>query len=68
VNVELFKATESVTTQSSGTAGALMHAFVLLGPNLWISHDWEYRYSYVGHRYLKTKAGGMDQKTSKYLV
>ena len=24
-----------------------------LGPNLWISHDWEYRYAYVGYRYLK---------------
>ena len=24
-----------------------------LGPNLWISHDWEYRYVSVGHRYLK---------------
>jgi hypothetical protein len=23
-----------------------------LGPNLWISIDWEYRYAYVGHRYL----------------
>jgi hypothetical protein len=24
-----------------------------LGPNLWISHDWEYIYASVGHRYLK---------------
>ena len=24
-----------------------------LGPNLWISHDWEYRYVSVGYRYLK---------------
>jgi hypothetical protein len=22
-----------------------------LGPNLWILHDWEYRYASVGHRY-----------------
>jgi hypothetical protein len=25
----------------------------LLGTNLWISHDWEYRYASVGHRNLK---------------
>ncbi|MBN3286405.1 TBC20 protein, partial [Polyodon spathula] len=24
------------------------------GPNLWISHDWDYRYASVGHRYLKS--------------
>ena len=24
-----------------------------LGPNLWISHDWEYRFAAVGHIYLK---------------
>ena len=29
-----------------------------LGPNLWISHDWEYRYAPVGHRHLKTKGRG----------
>jgi hypothetical protein len=22
-----------------------------LGPNLWISNDWEYKYASVGHRY-----------------
>ena len=37
-----------------------------LGPNLQISHDWEYRYASVGHRYLKVS--GVDQKTSQYLV
>ena len=26
-----------------------------LGPNLWISHDWEYRCSTVGHRKQKKK-------------
>ena len=33
----------------------------------WISHDWEYRYTSVGNRYLKKK-GGVDQKTSQILV
>jgi hypothetical protein len=23
-----------------------------LGPNLWISHEWEYSYASVDHRYL----------------
>ena len=35
-----------------------------LGPNLWISHNWEYRYASVGHK----KVGGVDQKISQYLV
>ena len=39
-----------------------------LGPNLWISHDWEYRYASVGHTYLKNKGRGVDQETSQYLV
>ena len=39
-----------------------------LGPNLWISHDWKYRYASVGHRYLEKKGRSMNQKTSQYLV
>ena len=38
-----------------------------LDPNLWISHDWKYRYASVGHRYIK-KGMGVDQKSSQYLV
>jgi hypothetical protein len=26
-----------------------------LGHNLWISHDWEYRYASVGQRHLKKR-------------
>ena len=33
-----------------------------LGPNLWISHDWEYRYASVGHRYL----GSENQSVSGF--
>jgi hypothetical protein len=32
-----------------------------LGPNIWISHDWEYRYASVGQIYLK-KCRNVDQK------
>ena len=41
--------------------------FNQLGPNLWISPDWEYRYASV-NRYLKNQIWGMDQQTSTYLV
>jgi hypothetical protein len=32
-----------------------------------MSYDWEYKYASVGHRYLKRKGWGVDQKTSQYL-
>jgi hypothetical protein len=35
-----------------------------LGPNLWISHDWEYRYASVGHRYLKGRGGSENQSVT----
>ena len=34
-----------------------------LGPNLWISHDWEYRCASAGHRYLQIKVGAWIKKT-----
>jgi hypothetical protein len=39
-----------------------------LGPNLWISHVWEYRYAYVGPRYLRKNGRDVEQKTSRYPV
>ena len=39
-----------------------------LGPNLWISHDWEYRYAYVGHITLKKMGLTMGLRiSSRYL-
>uniref|UniRef100_A0A8K9WX26 RNA binding motif protein X-linked 2 n=1 Tax=Oncorhynchus mykiss TaxID=8022 RepID=A0A8K9WX26_ONCMY len=35
-----------------------------LSSNLWISHDWEYRYASIGHRYLFKKGRGGSENQS----
>ena len=38
-----------------------------LGHNLWISHDWEYRYASVGHRYLLKNILKISKKVGAWI-
>uniref|UniRef100_A0A674CAN9 Dynein light intermediate chain n=1 Tax=Salmo trutta TaxID=8032 RepID=A0A674CAN9_SALTR len=51
-DLELFCHTPSSKVLRSTVTGNQAIEINKLGPNLWISHDWEYRYASVGHRYL----------------
>jgi hypothetical protein len=57
-NIQQFQRFYSVTVQS-GNHSIFKKS---LGPNLWISHDWEHRYASVGHRYIFKKVGAWIRK------
>ena len=56
------------------TQYAKMHEFTeliemnVLGPYLWISHDWEYRYASVFSQIPSKKGKVIDRTTSQYVV